>query len=273
MSVADMYNQTAFNAGRITWPMLTEVVRAYQAAHGLDADGKLGPKTAAVLQQVLSFHEPGDPVLAWKPDLDAASAALGRPAGIDPAVWDQFLLDWVRTESGGNPCSEGIIDHDGFHVEAGIGQVYFDRDKGANPVAFKTTSATLRSGCSGKSVFDPSAVNRQAQAESLVRMALDAYVHATSALERLALVWSARDHLRLTKMVHALPAVLETLTNSDATFAELEASVAPRSAGYFLHWIPALAPFAGDPMRRVFANCWWTVPLLDSEKPVAAPSP
>jgi len=254
------YNADEYHTFHLTWAHITEMVRAYQAAHGLPADGKAGPKTRAVLDAVLSFPttpETGLPaeVEAWRPDIERDL----RAENMEVDKWMDFLLHWVEVESRGNPCAEGIIAHDGFHVEAGIGQVYFDRDRGANPVVHGVTSAQLRLGCTGPHC-DSIRVDRGAQVRSLVRMAGEAYLTATRHLAAQGLTWSDRDVLRLTKLVHALPAVLKMLTASTATFADLRANTVDRAAGYFLFWIPALAPFAGEPMRRVFANCTKTVP-------------
>lgn len=47
---ASDYNQAELIAGRLTIQHITDLVRFYQLAAGLDADGKFGPKTRAALE-------------------------------------------------------------------------------------------------------------------------------------------------------------------------------------------------------------------------------
>lgn len=50
MTPAD-YNRAALDRGELSDEHLVELVRAYQRAHGLDADGMAGPRTRAALDQ------------------------------------------------------------------------------------------------------------------------------------------------------------------------------------------------------------------------------
>lgn len=43
------YNAREFAAGRLTWEQITAMAKAYQSAHGLDADGAIGPATRKAL--------------------------------------------------------------------------------------------------------------------------------------------------------------------------------------------------------------------------------
>lgn len=49
MSAAD-FNAAQFAAGELTWARITELVRAWQASHGLAVDGMAGPTTIASIE-------------------------------------------------------------------------------------------------------------------------------------------------------------------------------------------------------------------------------
>lgn len=115
-----------------------------------------------------------------------------------------FLNRWIARESGGNPCSKGAW---GGPWEAGIGQVYFDRDQ-RNTAQFGVTLDQLRACC----VTDSQALARQptdeemrAQVSSLVAMAAKYVTLASSRIQ-----WSESDTLCLAKLYHALPVLVTT---------------------------------------------------------------
>lgn len=53
MATADEFNHDEIISGRLTMAEITELVKAFQAAHGLVVDGKAGPKTQEVIDQLL----------------------------------------------------------------------------------------------------------------------------------------------------------------------------------------------------------------------------
>lgn len=120
-----------------------------------------------------------------------------------------FLLRWIQKESGGNPCSKGVW---GGPWEAGIGQVYFDKDQRSTAI-FGATLDQLRAAC----VIDSQTVARpltddemRIQMSSLVDMATRYIVVAGGKLDALGETWGAGDILCLAKLYHALPVLCTT---------------------------------------------------------------
>lgn len=68
------YNQLELTAGRLTQTHIAVLVRLFQQEHGLDADGKFGPKTRAALERYL-----GVPQRQMTPFLEWPLPTLGTP--------------------------------------------------------------------------------------------------------------------------------------------------------------------------------------------------
>jgi hypothetical protein len=110
-----------------------------------------------------------------------------------------FLLGWLKHESGGNPCAVGIPG-----VEAGMFQTYHPTDD-----RYGATYPELRAGCSGSSIVNPAAINRDLQVKSglnYVRSKRDA---ARRHLAAVGASWSesSSDFWSMVKQEHALPCV------------------------------------------------------------------
>jgi hypothetical protein len=109
-----------------------------------------------------------------------------------------FLLTWIRYESGGNPCATGIPN-----TETGLFQSYHPDDD-----RHGATFAELRTACDAgaQTAHRPLTAAEQrlhiSAGIALVRACLNM---ATSTLQSIGAQWSTRDRYRLTKLVHALP--------------------------------------------------------------------
>lgn len=120
-----------------------------------------------------------------------------------------FLMRWIRKESDGNPCSKGAWDGP---WEAGIGQVYFDKNE-RNAVKFGVTLDQLRECCYIGSELMASPVTdvqMQANVKSLVGMASAYMSIAMGKLYALSENWSKSDVQCLAKLYHALPILVTT---------------------------------------------------------------
>jgi hypothetical protein len=61
------FNQKELEEGRLTWSMITELVKHWQASHSLEADGICGPVTQATLAPRSEKPTPTKPPSSWKP--------------------------------------------------------------------------------------------------------------------------------------------------------------------------------------------------------------
>lgn len=121
----------------------------------------------------------------------------------------QFLARWIAKESSGNPCAIGVW---GGPWEAGIGQVYFDKDQ-RDATVFGATLNQLRECCyigSEKMASPPTEVQIRVNAESLVNMARGYMNMAQGKIDALGEVWSPSDIQCLAKLYHALPVLATT---------------------------------------------------------------
>jgi len=109
----------------------------------------------------------------------------------------EFLLGWLKHESGGNPCSTGIPG-----VEAGMFQTYHPTDD-----KYGATFAQLREGCSGQSVTGT--VRRDLQVKSGLNYVRGKRDAARAHLARVGASWSenSADFWSMVKQEHALPCV------------------------------------------------------------------
>lgn len=110
-----------------------------------------------------------------------------------------FLLGWLKHESGGNPCALGIPG-----VEAGMFQTYHPADD-----RYGATYAELRAGCSGGNVVNPSAINRDLQVKSGLNYVRGKRAAARKHLAAVGASWneSSPDFWAMVKQEHALPCV------------------------------------------------------------------
>lgn len=140
-------------------------------------------------------YQPNPSPIDWQPLIEEMRGDI-------PA---DYLDRWIAKESGGNPCSEGAW---GGPWEAGIGQVYFDRDQRYTQ-QFGVTLDKLRSCCSGDSqsmARQPNDDEMRIQMSSLIAMA---YRYIGIAKSR-APEWQESDILCLAKLYHALPVLVTT---------------------------------------------------------------
>lgn len=117
----------------------------------------------------------------------------------------EFLLNWIRVESGGNPCSVGIKGK-----EAGIAQTYHpDDDK------YGATFSQLRAACDGdtsKLARPLTDAERRLQVIVLVNYVTAAANTVRAQLLGAGATWVdagplSRDFWRMVKLRHALPAI------------------------------------------------------------------
>lgn len=127
----------------------------------------------------------------------------------------RFLAKWLSMESGGNPCKIGEMPGPatgGRLKEAGIGQVYFDKE---GQTSYGVTLGQLRGACgTGPTRKDYETQLRELteqekdwQWDSFVTMANDCYRKAASQLMELGLPWTNADTYRLAKLYHGVPAI------------------------------------------------------------------
>lgn len=249
---AAAYNKQQYFTGALTGEHITELARFWQAQHQLEVDGKAGPNTIKQIDGViramnLTTNTAHFPLLVerWRPAVEEQLAVLRQSTVpfTDPFnllnKGTDFLLKWIEIESGGLPKATGII-RNGFHVEAGLGQLYFETPQS---VQFGATSADL---------FDDNEPRDPGkQISSLVQMALAYSRTADQELKRYSLTWSARDNYRLTKLVHALPALLHYTSARPRDYAAMALAVKRLTRDELLS---SLRPFYGEPIARCFAN-------------------
>jgi len=167
----------------------------------------------------------------FRASVEAWRALVQQRADADMPI--DSLMAWLDHESGGNPCSTGIIKTDGTIVEAGIAQTYHPDDD-----RFGATVAQLRASCTGTSQT-PARALTSAERELQVKVFL-AYVRAKrdAARKQLADVgadWpeSSADFWALVKLQHALPglpklflpAAKKKLGRAPASWKEFRATV------------------------------------------------
>lgn len=267
---ADAYNDGRCARGEIHPSDLTELTYAFQTGHGLVPDGMCGPATLSVLAQVRRARAmddwPGFPALVerWRPAIEAELARITYDTGVrgpdGKTTGDSykhgpidehevnFLLKWIEVESGGRPEATGLIRADGFKTEAGLGQLYFE---GPTDVQFGATSGEL---------YAPDATpgNPGKQISSLVAMERAYRIRARKST-RSPMAWSTADHYRLTKLVHALPALLDLQSAAVHTFAQLRTGAMSLTRDK----LPAaLRPFHGRPMANCFNNAERTASVV-----------
>jgi len=196
----------------------------------------------------------------------AARNALGAVESAFPASVEQwrsrlaeqgsdlplnFLLGWLKHESGGNPCALGIPG-----VEAGMFQTYHPADD-----RYGASFAELRAGCSGGSIVNPSAINRDLQVKSGLNYVRGKRDAARRHLAAVGASWSesSPDFWAMVKQEHALPCVAvellplvrRKLGRAPATWAEFRATVMSTSASE----MPAgCARFASSPSHGSLRN-------------------
>lgn len=123
-----------------------------------------------------------------------------------PDLPPNFVLSWMRSESGGNPCSTGLTEPNRF--EAGIFQLMFPQDG-----HYGATLEQLRRGCSGQMLVDPSAVDRDAQISSGLNLIRDYVGRTQQALAQNGVSWSpsSSDFWKAVKSIHGLPCIMSDL--------------------------------------------------------------
>ena len=111
---AETYNAKQLADGNLTWEMITELGRAWQAAHGLAVEGYIGPNTQASITAAITppAKEPG---ITWDPwdgplskeprNRTEVYAMFGNPGGqhADPA-WERANI----IELHGNDVLPGV---------------------------------------------------------------------------------------------------------------------------------------------------------------------
>ena len=114
----------------------------------------------------------------------------------------EFLLSWIKHESGGNPCSTGIPG-----VEAGLFQLYYPDDE-----RYGGTFNAMRAGCGAGfpgTLASPSNANGEMHVRAgclYVRAAREA---ARDQLSGIGATWpeDSKDFWSLVKLRHALPSI------------------------------------------------------------------
>lgn len=161
----------------------------------------------------------------------AVEAWRSRIAARADGIPVDFILAWIRHESGGNPCSVGIIE-DGFNVEAGIIQSYHPDDD-----RFGATSAQLRASCKGTTSTQTRPLTddeKDLQAKVAVNLVKNAVSVARS---RNVAGWpeTSSDFGKLVKLHHGLPIIAKVLlpaahkAGSAGSFGDFKAWVLARS--------------------------------------------
>jgi hypothetical protein len=150
----------------------------------------------------------------WRVWLDRAQRFDTDPAPVD------LMLEWMRTESGGNVCNVGRVGkaddlERGFdppvyvgHVyEAGLAQTYFDSP---TTVRFGVTSAQLRAKCSGTTMpTNLTDDDRAMHARVCVETIKAERGKARAALSKAGVSWpeDGRDFWAFVKLRFAIPAL------------------------------------------------------------------
>lgn len=98
MSSEDDYNRRRLAAGELTADHVTELVRLWQGDHGLDVDGKAGPRTIASIEAEIACRE-GPPPIPSPRCYPLAALADGRA----PVVTSRF-----RTRNPSRPTHNGV---------------------------------------------------------------------------------------------------------------------------------------------------------------------
>lgn len=126
-----------------------------------------------------------------------------------PDLPTDFLLAWIKEESGGNVCATGLTLADKF--EGGLFQTMHPQDD-----KYGATISQLRAGCSGQTLVDPSSVDAQLQARVGINMVRDYMGRAMAALTASGVQWpiDSTDFWTAVKQVHALPCVLTSVLPS-----------------------------------------------------------
>src|ERR1044071_5384075 len=149
----------------------------------------------------------GDDVTSAIPGVFSAKAEQWRDvlAQMAPDIPTNFLIAWLDEESGGNPCSLGILTIG--KQEAGIWQTMHPQDD-----KYGASYDQLRLGCNGQTLVDPSAVDKTAQMAGL-NMVRDYMQRTDGLLAQNGVSWdrSSADYWKAVKSIHGLPCVLGDL--------------------------------------------------------------
>lgn len=121
-----------------------------------------------------------------------------------------FAMEWVSIESGGNPCAWGSASAkgpDGTPREQGIGQLYNPDDF----TRYEIPSGALRVYCvpGTQSCSRPlTDAEMTYQAQKLIDLIAHCREVAGASSAKNHLQWNGRDMYKLTKLVHALPGLV-----------------------------------------------------------------
>lgn len=143
-------------------------------------------------------------VESWEPIVipQAASAGLSIP----------FVMKWIEVESGGNPCAFGTRERgaDGNPKEIGLVQI-FNPDDFAN---LGIDANKLRTYC----VDGTQTCSRLLTADEMfyavataIKLIQSCRTRALAKLSSIGARWPLRDTYKLTKLVHALPGLVNGL--------------------------------------------------------------
>lgn len=122
-----------------------------------------------------------------------------------------FVMEWMRIESGGNPCAWGSANAkgpDGHPREQGIAQLYNPDDftrYGIPSGSFRVYCIPDTQKCSRELTSD----EMHAQAKSLIDLIVRSRKVAQETASASGLQWSGKDRYRLTKLVHGLPGLVK----------------------------------------------------------------
>jgi hypothetical protein len=216
---------------------MRHTVGAALLAAGLASVGSVGRLEASV--------EFPAPVEAWRSRIEKKAAGTALP--ID------FLLNWVRYESYGNPCALGVPGH-----EAGIAQTWHRDDD-----RFGATYDDLRAACvpDKQELARPlTPEEKDLQVTSLVGLVKSARDAARAQIARAGVTWSesSPDFWMLVKLRHALPAwgadylvpCAKDLGHPPATFAEFREWIEGLSEEQVIAINRNVKPFASMAQRR-----------------------
>lgn len=169
-----------------------------------------------------------------------------------PDIPIDFMLAWLKEESGGNVCATGLTQADKF--EGGLFQTMHPQDD-----RYGATISQLRAGCQGQTLVDPSQVNAELQAQVGINLIRDYVGRAAAALTGSGVSWpmDSADFWTAVKQVHALPCMLTAALPAVvmrfgpppdwATFREQAMTLSPGETG-------ACAPFYAAPSLHGLRN-------------------